>query len=586
MKRTFRYSLIILLLNFSVEVIAQEDASIFFSRIPEMLKNYSSPGNPCANAVEFDVNKNDAANSVKLSSANLSKGAKGKAKLNVSEGGNKTVWYKLVFSTDCELSFRIYSDKANDTYHFFVYKDDGSKDFCKKLSDKKVIPIRANMLAHKEGIIGTGISQGMKINYKDTSENYFKRTVFDTPFLDEIKAKSGETYYINIYHMEGTDPYHYLVLRACYKEINLLTQNDNISGKQAKIIEKLPEHVTKPSAEKDSIDAVEKAAIAKKKSAEEAKKKQKAEGTKVDAEAKKNADAEKKEKAKAEAAEKKIAEAKAKQNAAEAAKKKAAEEAFKKSSVKKISPQLVNYDEKDTLNQYQVEGKIIYEKGPRGPVISGEIYISNSDGSITVLKKMYTNDSGMFRFANLPKEHNYQLSLNDEDPNINLENEPIISGVMLLKGEPVEGLVINNSVKTASDGSFSLGKKEFLAINVNELFNRWSIDLTNPSQYSEMLKKYGAISLEGLSYKVQVGAYREEENFNLSLLNDLGPVEKQKHSDGITRFVMGDFKTLNEADGFKQKVFEKKINDAFIIAYFNGTKKYLEELIEKKMLEK
>lgn len=553
----FKYYLPLFVIIIHLTGLSQHESAVkFFSPVPQLISAYPSPGSPCNNAIEFTINTHGK-NTINLE-ADVASDVKGKSKVNVSKSGNSTIWYKLVFQTDCELNFRIYSDKAEDIYHYFVYLQDGSADFCRKLSQNEVTPIRANMLDHKEGIIGTGLTDGIKINYRDTTEFYFRRILLHTPFLDGIRGKAGETYYINIYHMGGTDDFHYLVMSACYREMNLKTGNDN-AGKKAEIIEKLPEHVTKPvaeksQAEKDSLAALEKSAEAKKK-------------------AEKNAA----EKAKAEAAEKKIAEGMAKM--------KAAEEAKKKSAIKKISPQLVSMDEKDTLNQYIIEGEIIFATDPAGPVVQAEIYLSNADGSIIILKKMYTNEKGLFRFANLPGEPSYLLSMNIADPAL-AGKEPRVNGKLTLKGQPAGGVVINNTVKTADDGSFVLTSKELFSINVNDLFNRWSVDLTNPDVYNEVLKKYGGISFEGLVYRVQIGAYREEQNFNYQFMEDLGKVEKQSLPDGITRFVMGEFKTLKEADAFKQKAFERKVNDAFILAYFNGSKRFLEELIEKNMLEK
>lgn len=593
MKKAIIYFLTIVFSEYSFSGFAQHEAAAkFFSAVPGLISDYPDPGNPCINAVEFTVNTNEK-NTVNLKKADITKDPKAKAKINVTETGNKTIWYKLDFETDCELTFRIYSDRAEDTYHYFVYRKADDPGFCEKLRGKKVVPVRANMLGHKEGIIGTGITDGIKINYRDTTELYFKRILYHTPFLDGISGKAGETYYINIYHMGGTDAFHYLVLSACYREINLKTENANISGEKAKIIEKLPEHVTRPpaekiQAEKDSLAALEKEKEVKKKAEEEAKKKEEekkkaeaeakkkeVEKKKAEAEAKKKAAQEAAEKAKAEAAEKKIAEAKAKQ--------KAAEEAKNKSTVKKISPQLVYADEQDTLKQYLMEGEILYTPDPGGPVVQAEVYLSNAEGSLSVLKKMYTGENGIFRFANLPTGHSYLLSLNGSDPVLAPGKEPRLNGKLTFNGQPAEGILINNTVKTGADGSFTLSGKELFSLNIND-FNRWSVDLSKPEVYSEMLKRYGDIFLEGLVYRVQIGAYREEENFNYAMVSDLGKVEKQSLPDGITRFLMGEFRTLKEADAFKQKVLERKIKDAFILAYFNGDKKFLEELLEKKLL--
>jgi hypothetical protein len=80
---------------------------------------------------------------------------------------------------------------------------------------------------------------------------------------------------------------------------------------------------------------------------------------------------------------------------------------------------------------------------------------------------------------------------------------------------------------------------------------------------------------------VQIGAYRFPNNFKYPQLdvNTFGTAEIIPYPDGITRFTMKEFKTIREAEAFRQKCIAKGIKDAWITAVYKGERKTLEELI-------
>ncbi|MFH1319369.1 MAG: OmpA family protein, partial [Bacteroidota bacterium] len=97
--------------------------------------------------------------------------------------------------------------------------------------------------------------------------------------------------------------------------------------------------------------------------------------------------------------------------------------------------------------------------------------------------------------------------------------------------------------------------------------------------YKKILKQYGNQSIDGLVFKVQVAAYQYAENYKSEHLADMGKIETKKLTDEITRFTIGIFKTLNEAEGYKQKILEKGVYDAFVSADYNGKRILVKELI-------
>ncbi|MFI5149603.1 MAG: hypothetical protein ACHQRM_07695 [Bacteroidia bacterium] len=100
-----------------------------------------------------------------------------------------------------------------------------------------------------------------------------------------------------------------------------------------------------------------------------------------------------------------------------------------------------------------------------------------------------------------------------------------------------------------------------------------------PMSLSEMIAKYGDIKVEGLEYKVQVGAYNLSEHFNYSALLKIGKVKKNRGEDGITRFTVGKVITLNEVYALKKKVIDAGIKDAFVTAVFKNKRMLLKDLL-------
>ena len=77
-------------------------------------------------------------------------------------------------------------------------------------------------------------------------------------------------------------------------------------------------------------------------------------------------------------------------------------------------------------------------------------------------------------------------------------------------------------------------------------------------------------------YTVQVAAYKNASNYDASHLASFGKIEKVILDDGITRFTLGEFKTLNEALQYKGQVRSKGQPDAFVIMYSKGQRTYPE----------
>lgn len=94
------------------------------------------------------------------------------------------------------------------------------------------------------------------------------------------------------------------------------------------------------------------------------------------------------------------------------------------------------------------------------------------------------------------------------------------------------------------------------------------------SDYASILASYGSREAQGLIFRVQVAAYAFPQNYRNGKLAEFGKPDVVKLNDGITRFTLGNFKTLAEAEAYRQKLIAAGAADAFVTAE-RYTKRYL-----------
>lgn len=103
--------------------------------------------------------------------------------------------------------------------------------------------------------------------------------------------------------------------------------------------------------------------------------------------------------------------------------------------------------------------------------------------------------------------------------------------------------------------------------------------LNDPGNYSMLLSMAGNYCADNVVFKVQVGAYRKPGNFKYSSLKSLGKVSSEAYPDGITRFTLSQFKTIREAEALRQKAIARGQSDSWIVAFVDGKRYTLEDLI-------
>jgi hypothetical protein len=104
-------------------------------------------------------------------------------------------------------------------------------------------------------------------------------------------------------------------------------------------------------------------------------------------------------------------------------------------------------------------------------------------------------------------------------------------------------------------------------------------DLNVEKNYNVLLNAVGNYCAEKLEFKVQIGAYRFPKNFKYPHLEQFGDARVTDYPDGITRFTMGSFITLKEADALRQQIRQAGTKDAWVIPFFDGERIFMEDLI-------
>src|SRR3972149_1483786 len=71
--------------------------------------------------------------------------------------GHESFWYKIIIEKDCEITFNILPEGAENIYNFFLYKN--NVDFSPlDIKEKDIAPFRANLCKNEMALAGTGIS--------------------------------------------------------------------------------------------------------------------------------------------------------------------------------------------------------------------------------------------------------------------------------------------------------------------------------------------------------------------------------------------------------------------------------------------
>lgn len=215
-------------------------------------------------------------------------------------------------------------------------------------------------------------------------------------------------------------------------------------------------------------------------------------------------------------------------------------------------------------------------------MVTGKITFDDKpvEAEIKVQPKHYKKDySGIFNsnsatgnyLINLPSGNDYEIVYKYKETTMSKS----ISTAMIDTFARIE---INADLYSAAYIEKQMAKIDSSQLLADDLKNA---DFT----YEQFLAKYGKTVIDSLEYRIQVGAYRIIENFNYTLLLGLPKVLRQTYEDGITRFTLGEYKKLEDADELCKKARKKGLKDAFVIAIYKGKRYYFTDLVKKKIVK-
>jgi hypothetical protein len=124
-----------------------------------------------------------------------------------------------------------------------------------------------------------------------------------------------------------------------------------------------------------------------------------------------------------------------------------------------------------------------------------------------------------------------------------------------------------------------------ITINSNVPDNNTVNNTVNPNTANTTTENTGGTpgaelsGTSGMLFTVQIGVYSGKVN-NTQLLN-LKPIYKEQLPNGYVRYTAGIYKSLEKVKNDKAKVNGLGINDAFISAYYNGTRIKVTEALAK-----
>ncbi|HTA61956.1 MAG TPA: hypothetical protein VK835_05850 [Bacteroidia bacterium] len=213
-------------------------------------------------------------------------------------------------------------------------------------------------------------------------------------------------------------------------------------------------------------------------------------------------------------------------------------------------------------------------------VLKGIVYVDDKPVEAAIkIKSKYGRKSFSGYFTSNSASGKYLVNIPSGNE---FEVEFFYKDLSLIKS--ISTVTLDSFASLTSD--VNLYSKEYLKkITVDSSQVKSDVAMLNMN-YDEFLAKYGDLVADSVTFKVQIGAYQFIENFNFNKLLQLPAVRRQAYADGITRFTLGEFQTLKQADGMCKQAKKIAIKDAFVIAFYKNKRLPLDELIKGNYFKK
>jgi tetratricopeptide (TPR) repeat protein len=208
--------------------------------------------------------------------------------------------------------------------------------------------------------------------------------------------------------------------------------------------------------------------------------------------------------------------------------------------------------------------------------VSADITVKDAGGKLRTMQLYSKSMSGKYAVT-LPLGHKYIVTYKVEnaDPEIRVIDS-IQSAEMVTHTIDVQfftKMFVDSSRVADSIAKF----KQIVADSIRNLHPTPGI---SNGDYSDAMKVYGNAKSPGLVYHVQIAAYNLPQNYNAAHLKKFGKIDKRVLDDKITRFTLGTFETLNEAEAYRQEIIAAGQTDAFVTAEKAGKRYLIKDLFD------
>ncbi|HEU4717358.1 MAG TPA: hypothetical protein VFU15_05985, partial [Bacteroidia bacterium] len=236
----------------------------------------------------------------------------------------------------------------------------------------------------------------------------------------------------------------------------------------------------------------------------------------------------------------------------------------------------VDYDfHLDQSNVMLLSGVITLDDQP----VHASVFIHDDAGKLSMFHVSSNSETGKYLIT-LPLGRNYNVTYELDSLHQKRTLDAMQTGQMQRSvidihfyTEAYAEKKRQDSLKTVDTSTVAVVKK----LPPDSVVNEGQV---NANDYTDILTRYGNARSPGLLFHVQVAAYNFPDNYQYKRLLPLGSIDKRVLDDGITRFTMGTFSTLAEAEAYRQKIIAAGQTDAFVTAEKDGKRYLLKDLAE------
>lgn len=448
--------------------------------------------------------------------------------INRAEIPSPSFWYKVTFNKDCSFKFNLFPTVEQDLYDFYLFKIGGNQDFCEALANKNI----ELCFAEREKRIYTDTEQ---------SEEFRASLIHVKP----ITVNAGDAIYLEIFNVKGNDCGHVLDFQTdessfvvkiindhCDDSTNSLNKNitdafdfNNEEDKYAMFREIL----CNPSKKLTNVSSI------------------KLNGGKVAVNSKLNLKTHIK----------------------------------TQPSKKTIKPTI----KKDTLVAVQPKETTLQLEIPKPKPVK-------STADLNALDDLNRNATRLevdkVLFSLLNEELNQKMHIVISQQRIVYEKLKKTN-----KRKKEARKVLNDSIKSIKQFKAELiAKQKDLAKKLKKIDHLLADEYANIRGEDKDFAFYKSadnlnnknslgfaksVYVEGLVYRIQVGAYKNA--IPETIFKGISPIYGEAYDSGI-RYSVGSFSRFIDAKEAKKYVVKKGLTDSFIIAYYNGKKITIKQAID------